>query len=730
MTRALRSPRFVAAAGLFVLWGAGALVLALGFSSRVTDWSVMTDELQYAKLALAVAETGSPLPSLHETTVSIANQLYPLLLAPIYGALASPDAFRGAHALNAVLMTSAVVPAYLLARELLPRAWSFAIAVLTVTVPWMILTGFVMSESAAYPAFLWALLAFQRTVVAPSPRRDGIAVAALGLAILARTQFSVLAVVLPVTILAHELGLALGSGGSVRQRLRAAVSAVIERHSTLWALYACLAALAAVVLLAGYRLFGAYETTVEEGSIAPSGMWWSAVEHLALVGIGSGFLPLLLGGGWLLAAVVRPSTPERRGLATLATITVAALALETASFDLRFGGEDILRDRYLFYIVPLLLVSAAAGLTEERRRPVAAGVAAVTALFAAGTYALPYTTFPGLSVDSPVSIVNEWLIDQSGALRTGTFVALVVVLLGVAVAVSLLIAPRLPLALAALAATLVFSSVVLQREAHRVLTGTGLTGRPLGDSPGVVLDWVDSVLPEGEEASLVAFPLSTDWGVSAIQWWDVEFWNRTITRAYVAADGRFTYTPFPDRTLAIDPRTGVIGGTTDAPRYVVSAPGDPRFGLAGAEVVANAGLHVIDAERPYRATWWTRGIQTDGWTTPGRPATIRVHGVRGGGREVQRVRVTLTAPPDAGAAYRIEAETATRGASVAAGATREETVLVCVGPNAPRDVSITATTGALADGPPLGPEPEPRRRVGVKLGPVVVEPFGQPCGDK
>ena len=66
---------------------------------------------------------------------------------------------------------------------------------------------------------------------------------------------------------------------------------------------------------------------------------------------------------------------------------------------------------------------------------------------------------------------------------------------------------------------------------------------------------------------------------------------------------------------------------------------------------------------------------------------------------------------------------------MAAGATREETVLVCVGPNAPRDVSITATTGALADGPPLGPEPEPRRRVGVKLGPVVVEPFGQPCGD-
>ena len=50
VTRALRSLRFVAAAGLFLLWGAGALVLALWFSSRVRDWSVMTDELQIIEI--------------------------------------------------------------------------------------------------------------------------------------------------------------------------------------------------------------------------------------------------------------------------------------------------------------------------------------------------------------------------------------------------------------------------------------------------------------------------------------------------------------------------------------------------------------------------------------------------------------------------------------------------------------------------------------------------------
>ena len=92
--RVLRSPPFVAATGLALLWFGGGGLLALWFSGRIRDWSVMTDELQYAKLALSVAETYSPLPSLHGVSVPAANQLYPLLLAPLYGSLSSPDAFR------------------------------------------------------------------------------------------------------------------------------------------------------------------------------------------------------------------------------------------------------------------------------------------------------------------------------------------------------------------------------------------------------------------------------------------------------------------------------------------------------------------------------------------------------------------------------------------------------------------------------------------------------------
>ena len=167
----------------------------------------MTDELLYAKLATSIADTGSPLPQVHGTSIAVYNQLYPLLIAPLYGALSAPEAFRAAHVLNAFLMVSAVFPAYLLGRQVLSRPWALAAAGLSVLVPWMVLTGFLMTESAAYPAFLWALLGLQLAIAAPSPRRDLLAVAALGLAGLARTQFAVLVVVLPLAILAHEIGM-------------------------------------------------------------------------------------------------------------------------------------------------------------------------------------------------------------------------------------------------------------------------------------------------------------------------------------------------------------------------------------------------------------------------------------------------------------------------------------------------------------------------------------------
>jgi hypothetical protein len=729
---ASRSSRAAWAAGVVLAWlGTGAL-LAIWYSGRIRDWSVMTDELQYVKLAVSVADTHSPVPMIHGTSVALANQVYPLLLASLYGPLGSEDAFRAAHVLNAFLMASAVLPAYLLGRELLPRTWSAAAAVLSVALPWMALTGFLMSEVVAYPVFLWTCLAFHRAVVVPRTRRDLLAVAAIGLAILTRTQFAALALVLPSAILVEEVGQALAArgAGDRRDALASGARSALRGHRALWSLYALGALVAAVVVAAGSgdRLWGAYSVTVESGWILPSATWGSAARHLAVIGIGCGVVPLLLGGGWLLSAAARPQVGRpRHAYATLSLLTLAVLSVETASFDLRFGGADVVRDRYLFYVVPLLLVASAAALTEDRRGPVAIGVALVSVGFFAAALTLEFPAFPGVSVDSIAGVLDETLIEQSGSLATATFVAITGLLLGSVVALALLYAPRLPLAIFLFAAVLVFSVLTLRTAADRVLGGTGLSGRPLAQPSGLVLDWVDSVLPDGETAAIVAFPVSTAWETSAIRWWDVEFWNRTVTRALGAPDGNFTYTPFPLRKLRIDPVTGAVAGTANAPRYVVASPGDPRFGLAGTRHAENVGLVVLDAERPYRAIWTTTGLTTDGWTRPGKAAIIRIHARPGARPEIDRVRTSLRSPSGADAAYRISTAGVARVGVIPDGESTEVVVDVCATPNAASRVTLTSSTAATMEAARLSPVAGPTRVVGVGVGPITVEPTGRAC---
>ncbi len=710
-------PSVVVTAALVLLWVGVGAVLAIWYSGRIQDWSVMTDELLYAKLATAIATSGSPFPEVHGTSIAVYNQLYPLLLAPLYGALTPPDAFRAAHVLNAFVMTSAVFPVYLLGRQVLPRAWAFAAAGLSIVLPWMALTGFLMTEAAAYPAFVWTVLGLQLTIAAPSPRRDLLAVGALGFAILARTQFAVLILVLPLAILGHELGM--------RRNLREGMRQAVRAHRILAAIYAVAIALVAVLAAVGSfgRLLGVYAVTVES-SLLPSGVWAAAARHLDAVAIGCGLVPLILGGGWMVATVVRSRSRSEHALASLSVVTVTLLTFEAASFSVRFG-DSVVRDRYLFYVVPPLLIGSAAALRSAFRWRVAAGAGAVTVLFALTAAQLPFTVYPGVWVDSPASVLNEVLIEQSGALGTGTFVALLGLFTGVVLVLALLLSPRIPVAILSLVAVLAFSVLTLRSEVDRVVQGTGLSGRPLSGSPGLVLDWVDTVVPEGDQAALVPFPVSTAWDTTAIRWWDVELWNRSVTHAYVARDENFRFTSFPHRVLELDWSSGEAEDTDDAPPYVVAAPGDSRFLLAGREQAANLGFVVRRVERPYRALWMSRGLQTDGWTTPGRPATIRAYARAGSRSQLVRLRITLRAPDVAPAEYHLSAAGRTRAGALAATEQRTETVRLCLSAGSLADIELTSASSAQVAGVQLGPGVDGARIVGVGVGPISMGSFGE-----
>jgi hypothetical protein len=716
-------PRATTAAALLAVWGGVSAWLAAGFTSRVRDWALQNDELLYEKLASSVARTHSPIPELHGQAVAVLNQLYPILLAPFFGAYDVPTAFHAAHVFNAPLMASATIPAYLLARRVVGRGPALAVALLSALVPWMVISGALLTEVAAYPAFLWAVLGLERAVAEPSPRSDAFAAAALVLAVLARTQFVFLVAVLPAAIVAHELACA----GSEPGRARRTGRAIVGRHRVLAALYVAGGVVAGVVAALGSLgdLLGTYAVTAH-GSPLPSAVWRAIATHLDTVALASGLVPFVLGGGWLAAALGRTRDRRSHAFATLAVLVIGSLTVEASSFDVRFGGPHDVHDRYLFYLVPLLLVGTAAALGEGRRRSTALAAGALTAWFAATAPLLDYSTPKGYLVDSPGRIFGDTLREQAGSLGTGTFVALASLCVGLAVAAGLLVVPRRLLAVAVLAFLLPFSVLTTRAEIDRALASTGPSGRPFAGPPGSVLDWIDRTLPDGSRVAMVPYPTSSDFAPTAVLWWDVEFWNDSVVRTYVAGDGHFSYAPFPNAELAPDWETGVVTGSESAPAYVVHAPNDARFQLSGPRHAENLGLRVIVADRPYRALWQTRGLDTDGWLLAARPATVRVYSREDAARLVD-VEISLAAPEAAPARYRLTWPGGTRTGEAAANAVSGESVPLCVPAGSHADVTLTSLASTTVPAAPLGFDVTGTRRVSAHVTSVTLGGPGAAC---
>src|SRR3954447_26120378 len=109
------------------LWLVSGAVLS-AFTSRVVDWFVMTDELLYERLALSVDRLHSPVPHVHGAVIASINQLYPLLLAPVFATGTVAHGLQLAHVLNAFVMTSAAIPAYLLTLRVTSNALASALA--------------------------------------------------------------------------------------------------------------------------------------------------------------------------------------------------------------------------------------------------------------------------------------------------------------------------------------------------------------------------------------------------------------------------------------------------------------------------------------------------------------------------------------------------------------------------------------------------------------------------
>jgi hypothetical protein len=165
------------------------------------------------------------------------------------------------------------------------------------------------------------------------------ALGALLLAFLARTQFFVLALALPLSLLGHELTLTAvaAEGDTWWLRLRSRLKRALALHRVLFSFYA-----AACVAAVGLAATGSLGTVVGNyavpfsGDLLPAGIWHSAAVHLDYVVIGGGILPFVLTASWALTTAVRPEGRGAHAFAWLLLMLVPLLTLEVASFDLRF----------------------------------------------------------------------------------------------------------------------------------------------------------------------------------------------------------------------------------------------------------------------------------------------------------------------------------------------------------------------------------------------------------
>ena len=545
-------------------------------------------------------------------------------------------------------MSSACLPTFLLARSVTQsRRLPYVVAALSVTIPWLPLASMLMTEVVAYPVFLWTLLAIYRATVSPRPHNDVVMVVALAVATLARTQFLVLLAVVPIVLYVHEL--AFTETPSRLSRARAAARSVFAVHGPLAVAYALLAG-AALLLLAFGRLssaLGTYSVTAE-GNLVPSGMGRSLLEHLAPLGLGLGILPFLLGLAWLFTTVVRPRAREQHAFATIAIVTFAALLFEVTSYDLRFG-QGRLHDRYLFYVVPLVLISFAAALQGESR-PRWSLLAPVGLLAFAFAF-VPVVRYEKFNVDSPVAVLNDALLQAGGsvngarALLELALVALVLLLL--LGAIWLRPAQLIPVVLLF---TIASMTAVTALAFNRLLTVDGTSGRPITLDQGVVFDWIDRKVGPGAKVTMVPYPiLYGNYWENVAYWWNVEFWNASVQRAAVY-ESAFTGTPetFPTSQLTFDHTTG--RANLSPSRYAVQGVSETRFRLAGDELGQDRGVALIATAGPWRAEWLAFGLYRDGWTVPKAVGKIRVFSAPGQTQPTRRfLTISVRGPNDVAA---------------------------------------------------------------------------------
>lgn len=633
----------------------GAIGLWLPEILHVSEWTVMTDELQTVEQALTLWDGHPGDIDRYPSGSTVLG--YAAWLAPLYALLDSSSAFTAAHVLNLLLMVSAAAPAYLLTQRIVGgRLVAYLVAALTITVPWLAQATNMLAEPLAYPVSVWAVLAVVMAVENGGMRADVLALGSVAVAFLVEPQLGVLGMVFVAGVLLQELRFPAGQPvfeGGPAQRVKLVVTAIAGRHLVV----AIVVVVGVAVLALGQTsgLLGSYSVTVS-GDLVPDNFRATLYLLANRIGAGIGFLPFVFGAAWVAGSVIRPADRRAHAYALVLGLTVVGVLAVVTSFGLRFAPDP--QERYAFYVAPPLFIATACFFCRPVTRKlgvVAGGLAAIGAILMirqtayGGTselFASPTTSFHQVLVGRSTQI-GGWLgIDNLAAGDLAAALALVA-LIASAVALARRFG-RVAFAVVGLS-LLVYGGLVTQYVLNQALAKhDARVQEVLGVRDTDARRWVERSVPD--DASVAVAPSSfgllrnaeiarADFEQTA--WWDIQFWNRSVDRVFSFRENA-TWSPFGSEELEMDARTGELSTEQEPPPWLLTAEHAIDFSPRGS-LVATAGEGALwRLDEGFRAAWVSSGIAQDGWTV-GTGSGARGSAIRVFGRDAPRAhKVSIT----------------------------------------------------------------------------------------
>jgi Dolichyl-phosphate-mannose-protein mannosyltransferase len=570
------------------LGGLVALSFAVRFAlaRRIAAPWIMVDEIVYSELAKGFAETGRF--AVRGEPTGAYGIVYPLLISPAYALFESlPQAYEAVRAINALLMSLAAVPAYLLARRVLPVGLSLLASAMAVALPSLLYTGEVMTENAFYVIFLCVALALVLCLERPTVTRQLVLLVLCGVAYLTRQQalaFLPAAAAAPFLLKPRELRRFAVLYGALGFGLAALLLAQVVRGRS------------PLDLLGSYAVAG-------EHSYEPLEVGRWLLYHLAELDLYLGVAPF---AAVLMLAALLPRLPRATRPFLAATFSLSFfLVLEVSAFATLPAVERI-EERNLFYLAPLAVIALLLWIDLGLPRPLGA-TGVVAAIVAALPGVIPYERLIGVpSQSDTLALLALWRAHERWFGLDD--LATVTVLAAIAATLVFVLVPR-RFALALPLLVLAFFLVV-QRPIEARLRYAAAGARAEGIM-NPQRDWVDRAVSGRGEVAVLWTGNTSEFVV-----WENEFFSRSIGPVYDLGDPMGGGLPSTEAT--VDASTGVVRGPDGRPVEAEFALSDGSVTPAGEQIAADPkrGVFLYEVDPPLRSTTRVTGLHpNDTWST-------------------------------------------------------------------------------------------------------------------